>query len=82
MKQISNQIFLTLLNNEIAILKMLKNPNLLSLCDVYTTAHNIYIITEYCDQGDLNNYIKSKGRLNEDEALKILKHLLLGLLEI
>lgn len=33
----------------------------------------MYIVTEFCQEGDLRGYIKKKKRLGEKAALKILK---------
>lgn len=41
--------------------------------DVYQTQNNMYIFTEYCADGDLQNYLKKRGRLSEKEATKMLK---------
>ena len=46
------------LNSEIEVLKKLKHSNLIHCFDVYSTVNNCYIITEFCDQGDLENRIK------------------------
>ena len=54
------------LMNEIETLKRLKNENILRLYDVYNTVNNTYIITEYCDSGDLGSFIKKHGGLGED----------------
>lgn len=75
-------VFLRMMENEIGVMKMIRGPNVLRLYDDYTSVDKRYIITELCESGDLNRYIKQRGRLSEDESLNILKHLLLGLSEI
>ena len=70
------------LGNEIENLKKLKSENILMLHDVFSTINNTYIITEYCNQGDLGSYIKRNGALKEQPALKVLKHVLNGLKEL
>jgi serine/threonine protein kinase len=38
----------------------------------------MYIVTEYCEDGDLRNFIKRKRRVSEAEALKILRDIMNG----
>ena len=68
------------LNTEIEILKKLQHPNLIHCFDVYSTVNNCYIITEFCDQGDLENRITTRGILIESEALIFFKDALSGFL--
>lgn len=70
------------LTNEIDTLKKLKSENILKLHDVYYTVNNTYIITEFCNQGDLGTYIKQNGALKEEPAIKVLKHVVNGLKEL
>jgi len=37
-------------------MKTISGPNIVNLIDVYQTKNNVYIITEYCEGGDLRNY--------------------------
>jgi serine/threonine protein kinase len=46
------------------------------LKQVYHTSNNCYIITEYCERGDVAGYLKSQLRLTEREALGLLRDLL------
>ena len=49
-----------------------KNINIIRLIDIKKTANNFYLILEYCNEGDLNDYLQSKGHLTEEEAIEIL----------
>ena len=51
-----------LLNNEIEIHQQLKHPHIVNFEDVLYTAHHCYLITEYCEGGNLEKYVKN----NED----------------
>ncbi|KAL4506540.1 hypothetical protein ABPG72_000111 [Tetrahymena utriculariae] len=82
MKGIKNEVQSFLLKNEISVLKKLNNINCLKLFDVFHTANNTYIITEFCDHGDLKELITKYGTFSEKPAVKILKHLLNGLDEM
>jgi serine/threonine protein kinase len=42
------------------------------------TERNVYIFTEYCNGGDMEQYIQKKKKLREDEAVEFLKQLLNG----
>lgn len=48
------------------------------LLDVYQTSNNMYIVTEFCEEGDLRTYLKRRKRLPENEALTFLKHIMRG----
>lgn len=61
--------FYELLENEIKVLKTCKNNNIIRLYDIKKTQNNIYLVLEYCNEGDLMEYLKSKNRLTEDEAV-------------
>lgn len=39
------------------------------------TTNNVYLVYEFCNGGTLADYIKSKKRLPEDEAIKIFTQL-------
>ena len=61
------------------ILKSLNNKNIVKYIDVCQTS-NIYIIFEYCQQGDLDKFRKSKakGYLSEAETIVFMKHICNG----
>ena len=49
-----------ILNDEINILKHLNHPNVIQCFDVISSLNNCYIITEYCEGGDLDKILKDK----------------------
>jgi serine/threonine protein kinase len=58
----------TLLQKEIKILtdlKGLKHDNLVSLLKCVETNQFVYLIMEYCNGGDLADYLHAKGAINE-----------------
>lgn len=61
--------FYELLENEIKVLRSCNNINIIKLHDIKKTKNNIYLMLEYCNEGDLMGYLKEKGRLTEDEAI-------------
>ena len=71
----------SLLENEIYALKELKklnSQNVLKLLEIYQSSNNRYIITEFCDGKDLESHIKQKGKLEENEAKRIMWQILQG----
>ena len=68
------------LNNEVQILKSMKSLNIVQLFDVFMTKNNIYIMQEFCNGGDLRNYMTKvkKDAIKESEAIKILRDLICG----
>lgn len=62
--------FNELLENEIKVLRTCNNENIIKLYDLKKTANNFYLILEFCNEGDMNDYIKQKGYLTEDEAVE------------
>jgi serine/threonine protein kinase len=49
-----------LLENEVRILKMVNHEHILAFLDIYHTANNYYIITEYCEGGSLFAQMEEK----------------------
>jgi calcium-dependent protein kinase len=53
------------LRYEIDILKNLSHPNILKLYEVFEDKTTIYLVTEFCDGGELFDEIISRGRFEE-----------------
>ena len=49
------------------------NPNVVKLYEVLNSKNNIYIVSEYCNGGDLKEYLQAKGKLPEKEAVDVVK---------
>lgn len=62
--------FYELLENEIKVQRSCNNANIIKLYDIKKTANNIYLILEFCNEGDLMKYIKEKSKQTEDEAIE------------
>ena len=67
-----------LIQAEVNILHQCSNENVVQLIDYIETNISCYLIMEYCNEGDLRNYINSKDHLSESEAVDFLKQLLNG----
>ena len=58
----------TRIQREIKILSIMDHPNIIKTYKITETAKNYYIIMEYCEGGELFDYIVEKERLDESEA--------------
>jgi serine/threonine-protein kinase ULK/ATG1 len=82
-KVIDKKLFVNAYNlkniqSEIDIMKKVSHENIVKLHDIYQTTNNMYIITEFCEEGDLYHYLEKKKKLPESEAKKYLKQLMKG----
>ncbi|KAM7205581.1 hypothetical protein V8F33_000907 [Rhypophila sp. PSN 637] len=57
------------IEREVAILKLVQHPNIVTLLDIWENRAEIYMVTEYIEHGDLFEYINSHGPLSEEEAV-------------
>ncbi|XP_046464386.1 serine/threonine-protein kinase unc-51-like [Daphnia pulex] len=67
-----------LLGKEIKILKELSevhHENIVALLDCQETQHHVFLVMEYCNGGDLADYLSVKGTLSEDTIRNFLKQL-------
>lgn len=64
------------LRYEIDILKNLSHPNILKLYEVFEDQTTIYLVTEYCDGGELFDEIIARGSFEEKDAANVIKQLL------
>lgn len=54
-----------MLDCEIEALTTLNHPNILRCFDVVREPSHCFIITEFCNQGDLSDLVKKKRRMTE-----------------
>ena len=64
--------------NEIEILSRLKHPNIIYVDKILEDEKNYYIIMEYCEKGELFDYIVEKEKLNPIEASVLFYQLING----
>ena len=56
------------------------SPNVLKIKEATKTLNNYYLALEYCNGGDLKNYVKKRGgRLPEQEARLVFKQIVKGM---
>ena len=51
--------------DEITILKKLDHPNIMKIFECFEDEKNFYIISDFCDQGDLLGKLDKLGKMNE-----------------
>lgn len=71
---------LNLLRTEIAIMNEINHPNILHLFEFIYSKKHYYLVVQYCDQGDFENYMEKKGIkfFEEPEAVYFLKQIMNG----
>ena len=67
--------------SEVQIMKKLNHRNIVKFLDYFQSNTSYYFITEYCQDGDLREYILSKKQ-TEDQALSIFFQLIEGFKEL
>lgn len=79
-KTADNKNLFKLLENEVSVMKKIDSPNCVRLLDTYYTTNHFYIITEFCNGGDLRGFFSNlKEPLKEKQARTILKDIIKGL---
>lgn len=81
-KLLLDDYILKSLQQEIDIMKKMSNPNLVRFFSMVTTFNNAYVITEYCNGGDLAGLLERKQRFSEQEAILIMSDILRGMREL
>jgi serine/threonine protein kinase len=61
LRSINTDVEKMLLGNELKALQQLQHQNIVQAHDICQTSTHVYIVTEFCNQGDLTNQIKLKG---------------------
>lgn len=55
---------------EVSILKHLDHPNVIKIFEVYKNRNKLFIVTEFCEGGELFDRIQSMSRFSENMAAK------------
>ncbi|CAI5756869.1 unnamed protein product [Candida verbasci] len=66
------------IEREIIIMKLLNHPNVLRLYDVWETTKALYLVLEYVEGGELFDLLVERGPLQEIEAIKYFRQIILG----
>ncbi|CDW86127.1 protein kinase domain containing protein [Stylonychia lemnae] len=74
-----NDEFMSILMNEIEILKQLDHPKIVRIFEFYQDRENFFLITELIQDGDLSNLVKKQKKFDEKQTITIIKQLLLAI---
>lgn len=66
------------IEREIVIMKLISHPNVMGLYEVWENKSELFLVLEYVDGGELFDYLVSKGKLNEGEAVHYFKQIIEG----
>lgn len=64
---------------EVEVMRRMRDENILRFIDMETSGETVYIVLEYCGGGDLSQFIKKHGRMDEASARRFMKQLAEGL---
>ena len=68
MQLFTDPLNLRRVKTEISILKIIRHKNIIKLYEVIETPQKIYLIMEYCEGGELFDYIVKKDNLTERQS--------------
>ncbi len=77
--EIKSKIARRLLDCEIAVLQLLQHPHVIRCLDVHTSINNCYIVTEYCQGGDLDQHLRQFGPFPEAALTRVAHQVLQAL---
>ena len=66
------------IEREIVIMKLISHTNVMALFEVWENKSELYLVLEYVDGGELFDYLVSKGKLPEREAIHYFKQIVEG----
>lgn len=67
------------LEREIEIQDSICSPHVVALRNVAKTQNSWYLAMEFCNGGDLERYMRIRGKLLENEARLIIRQIIMGL---
>ncbi|KAM3135315.1 hypothetical protein pb186bvf_012613 [Paramecium bursaria] len=56
--------------NEVNTLKKIDNPNVIKFIELISSSNNLYLVYQYCNGGNLEEYIQKRKYLSEMESLE------------
>ncbi|CUS20637.1 LAQU0S01e11188g1_1 [Lachancea quebecensis] len=66
------------IEREIIIMKLISHPNVMGLYEVWENKLELFLVLEYVDGGELFDYLVSRGRLSEKEAIHYFRQIIEG----
>jgi len=83
-KDLSSPKLKSLLFTEVSIMKEITHPNILKIEDFLETDEHYYLVIQYCNQRNFEDFMSNNGKLNleEGEAVGFLKQIMNGFQEL
>ena len=75
-KKFHREIELTQFKRELEILFSLDHPNLITFIQSFDSSRYLHIVTEYCEGGDLCQYVLQSEGVSEEEASRVIVQVL------
>ncbi|CEP60920.1 protein kinase HSL1 LALA0_S02e02696g [Lachancea lanzarotensis] len=66
------------IEREIIIMKLISHPNVMGLFEVWENKFELFLVLEYVDGGELFDFLVSRGRLPEKEAIHYFRQIVEG----
>lgn len=66
------------IEREIIIMKLVSHPNVMGLYEVWENKSELFLVLEYVEGGELFDYLVSKGKLPEREAIHYFSQIIKG----
>ncbi|KAL4493617.1 hypothetical protein ABPG72_004110 [Tetrahymena utriculariae] len=77
--QQQEQYVIMQLEQEVNAIELVDSDRVIKSTECFTTEQFFVIVMDYCKNGDLFNYVKSKEHLNEQESIELLAQMLDGI---
>ncbi|OHT00442.1 CAMK family protein kinase [Tritrichomonas foetus] len=69
--QAENGAAMTRFLQELDIMQSINHPNIVSILDILYTDTNVYVVTEYCSNGELFDYIVNHPNISRDTVQRL-----------
>jgi BR serine/threonine kinase len=64
---------------EISLMHLFDHPHLLKIITQYESEHHFYLVFEYAENGELFDYLRTRGKLEPAEAFSLFREIIDGL---
>jgi calcium-dependent protein kinase len=68
-----------MIRRECQILSQIKNDNVVQMIEFFETEQYFLIVMEYCEGGDMAQYLRENIRIKEEDAVPLFLQLLNGM---
>ena len=78
-RMFKSEIDLNNVKQEIEIMKLVKHKNVVQMYEIMESENKLYIVLDFCEKGELFDYIVERERLNEKKACSFFQQLIDGI---